>query len=104
MKPWWRKSFTADIAEYLFHFPPAQTRAEAAEVLRRSRTRKGARVLDLACGVGRHKHIEKVYSFADLKSMLRRAGLRLETVWGDMAGGRFDPERSKLLTLLARKG
>lgn len=53
-KPWWQTSFTAEIAEYLFHFPPELTRAEAAEVLRRSRTAPGSRVLDLACGTGRH--------------------------------------------------
>jgi len=44
-----------------------------------------------------------VYSHAELKALLARAGFRIETAWGMLEGGRFDPRKTWHQTILARK-
>lgn len=44
-----------------------------------------------------------VYSHAELKAFLTRAGFKIESVWGMLPGGRFDPRKTWHQTILARK-
>ena len=44
-----------------------------------------------------------VYSHAELKGLLTRAGFKIETAWGMLPGGRFDPRKTWHQTILARK-
>ena len=44
-----------------------------------------------------------VYSHAELKALLARAGFRIEAAWGMLPGGRFDPRKTWHQTILARK-
>ena len=44
-----------------------------------------------------------VYTHAELKALLARAGFRVETAWGMLEGGRFDPRKTWHQTILARK-
>jgi ubiquinone/menaquinone biosynthesis C-methylase UbiE len=46
---------------------------------------------------------QNVYSHAELKRLLRRAGFTVVTTWGVLAGGRFDPKTSWHQTIAARK-
>ena len=45
----------------------------------------------------------RMYSRERLSSLFRRAGLRVERVYGDMKGARYDASRSPRLVILARK-
>jgi len=44
-----------------------------------------------------------VYSHGELKALLRSAGFEIETVWGMLSGGRFDPSETWHQTILAPK-
>ena len=44
-----------------------------------------------------------VYSHNELRRLLAAAGFRIETVWGMLPGGRFDPRKTWHQTILARK-
>jgi ubiquinone/menaquinone biosynthesis C-methylase UbiE len=44
-----------------------------------------------------------VYSHAELKRLLTTAGFEIESVWGMLPGGRFDPKTTWHQTILARK-
>lgn len=44
-----------------------------------------------------------VYTHAELKALLTRAGFKIEAAWGMLPGGRFDPRKSWHQTILARK-
>jgi SAM-dependent methyltransferase len=44
-----------------------------------------------------------VYSHAELRGLLIKAGFKIETVWGMLPGGRFDPRKTWHQTILARK-
>ena len=44
-----------------------------------------------------------VYSYAELKRLLTTAGFKIESVWGMLPGGRFDPKTTWHQTILARK-
>jgi SAM-dependent methyltransferase len=97
-KDWWRTFFGPLAGIVMFEPKAAQSRAEAELVLRRARVRPGARILDLACGVGRHSlafaalghevvglDYSKPY-LAAARAAARKAGLagRLRFVEGDM--------------------
>lgn len=110
-KDWW-KSFFGPLAGLVMFAPLAQrSEREADIVLRRTRTRQGARVLDLGCGTGRITLILAARGFeavgldysaayigqakADAKRL--RLGGRVRFVRGDMrravtlvGRGRFD--------------
>ena len=56
----------------------------------------------------RHRIVRKsfrvnVYSHGELKKLLKTAGFRIETAWGMLPGGRFDPRKTWHQTILARK-
>jgi len=51
---WWRTFFTSEIGKLLFSMPAEQSRREVRTVIEATRLKKGARVLDLCCGIGRH--------------------------------------------------
>jgi ubiquinone/menaquinone biosynthesis C-methylase UbiE len=53
--------------------------------------------------VHRLNFAQNVYSHAELKRLLRRVGFTVETSWGTLAGGRFDPKKSWHQTIAARK-
>ena len=51
---WWRTFFTSEIGKLLFSMPASQSRDEVRTVIQSINLKKGARVLDLCCGIGRH--------------------------------------------------
>ena len=53
--------------------------------------------------VHRLNFTQNVYSHAELKRLLKRAGFTVVTTWGALAGGRFDPRTSWHQTIAARK-
>jgi SAM-dependent methyltransferase len=53
--------------------------------------------------VHRLSFAQNVYSHAELKRLLQRAGFTVVTTWGPLAGGRFDPKKSWHQTIAARK-
>ncbi|MBL7556628.1 MAG: class I SAM-dependent methyltransferase [Bdellovibrionaceae bacterium] len=54
MKEWWQKFFSPLVGEVMFCPRAAQAKVEVEQVLKNVRLPKGSRVLDLACGTGRH--------------------------------------------------
>ena len=44
-----------------------------------------------------------VYSHPELRRLLTKTGFKIETVWGMLPGGRFDPRKTWHQTILARK-
>jgi SAM-dependent methyltransferase len=97
-KDWWRSFFGRPAGMVMFE-PRAQRSAGEVEiVLRRTRTKPGARILDVACGTGRHTLIfaAKGYEVVGLdysapylrqaRAALRKARLdgRAKLVRGDM--------------------
>jgi ubiquinone/menaquinone biosynthesis C-methylase UbiE len=44
-----------------------------------------------------------VYTHGELKKLLKAAGFRIETVWGMLQGGPFDPKKTWHQTIVARK-
>jgi hypothetical protein len=53
--------------------------------------------------VARKSFRVNVYSHAELKRLLTTAGFKIESVWGMLPGGRFDPKTTWHQTILARK-
>jgi ubiquinone/menaquinone biosynthesis C-methylase UbiE len=53
--------------------------------------------------VARKSFRVNVYSHAELRRLLTTAGFEIETVWGMLPGGRFDPKTTWHQTILARK-
>ena len=97
-KDWWR-SFFGPLAGMVMFEPRAHESADEVDiVLRRTRTKPGARVLDVACGTGRHTLIfaQRGYEVVGLdysvpylrqaREQLRKSGLagRAKLVRGDM--------------------
>lgn len=54
MKQWWQKFFIPLAGEVMFNPRAAQAKLEVEQVLKNVRLSKGAKILDLACGTGRH--------------------------------------------------
>lgn len=54
MKEWWQQFFIPVTAEVMFHPRFAQAKTEVEQILKQVRLPSKARVLDLACGTGRH--------------------------------------------------
>ncbi len=54
MKEWWQKFFIPLAGEVMFSPREAQAKVEVDQVLKNVRLPKGAKILDLACGTGRH--------------------------------------------------
>ena len=50
---WWRKYFSEDYLK-LYKHDIAETTREADSIIRMLQPEPGARILDLACGFGRH--------------------------------------------------
>ena len=54
-KEWWQKIFSdEEMGRLMFRWPEKKTVQEVASVIRKSGLKKGARILDLGCGKGRH--------------------------------------------------
>jgi|GEM_PF-559465 len=53
-KDWWKTFFGNNAAEIMFDLQGRPTEREVDTIIRRTRIRKGARILDLGCGLGRH--------------------------------------------------
>ena len=54
-KEWWKTIFADDdMGQLMFSWPEKETAQEVSAVLRKSGLKKGAKILDLACGKGRH--------------------------------------------------
>jgi len=109
---WWKTFFTKWTGDLMFeHFVGGRTKREVDEILRKAKVGRDARVLDLACGRGRHsvefaargfQTVGLDYSKSYLAQAKRlRAGLRdpslLRFIQGDMrnlerlcAAGSFD--------------
>jgi SAM-dependent methyltransferase len=51
---WWRTFFTSEMGKVLFSMPASQSHQEVCTVIQATHLKKGARVLDLCCGIGRH--------------------------------------------------
>lgn len=95
VRPWWESFFGPDYLKQYEH-PPARTSAEADGVERILHLRKGDRILDLACGAGRHaielaKRGYAVTGYDLSEDLLRRAraaakaaGAKAVFVRGDM--------------------
>ena len=97
-KDWWRSFFVPLAGMVMFEPRAHRSTFEVDIVLRRTRTKPGARVLDVACGTGRHTKnfaqrgydvVGLDYSVPYLKQAradLRKAGLagRARLVRGDM--------------------
>jgi ubiquinone/menaquinone biosynthesis C-methylase UbiE len=97
-KNWWRSFFSPLAGKVMFEPRMDRSGAEVDAVLRRTRTRPGASILDLACGTGRHTLIfaQKGYDVVGLdysQPYLREAreklrnskrGIRCRFVRGDM--------------------
>jgi len=56
-KDWWKTFFAPLAGQVMFEPRDRRSPFEVDVVLRRSRTKRGARVLDVACGTGRHTAI-----------------------------------------------
>jgi SAM-dependent methyltransferase len=99
-KEWWR-SFFGPLAGLVMFVPrAARSEREVDIVLRRARVRRGARILDLACGTGRHSLIFARKGFVvvgldysasylrEARAAARKAGVddRIRFVRGDMRG------------------
>ncbi len=96
MKQWWQKFFTPIIGEIMFTPRAQQSQREVDQILKNVKLKKSARVLDLACGVGRHsvifakKDFEAVgldYSktfLEDAKKLAKKEKVRAQFVQGDM--------------------
>lgn len=54
MKEWWQTFFIPLAGEVMFNPRAAQAKIEVDQVLKNVRLPKGSKVLDLACGTGRH--------------------------------------------------
>lgn len=115
--PWWEGYFDEDYIElYAPHLPPDVTRMEAETVYELLSLRPGARVLDLACGWGRHSVelaklgcsvvgvdqsavlLERAAALADA------AGVRVEWVRGDIREPRWRGEFDVVLSLFSSLG
>lgn len=97
-KDWWKSFFTDSIGEILFEDRANLAVTEVNEILRRTKLRKSATILDVACGVGRHsfefaKHGHNVvgldYSQSYINTAARRSSRtpinkRPQFVRGDM--------------------
>lgn len=54
MKEWWKDFFVPVIGEIMFQPRAGQSQLEVDEILRNTKIQKQSKILDLACGVGRH--------------------------------------------------
>ena len=63
-KDWWQEFFQPITGEVMFGAKAGNTEAEIAQVLRRTRVKPPAELLDLACGIGRHSHQFAARGFA----------------------------------------
>jgi ubiquinone/menaquinone biosynthesis C-methylase UbiE len=55
-KEWWNDFFEDLVGEIMFAPRATQSKQEVQEILKQTKIKKPARILDLACGVGRHTH------------------------------------------------
>ena len=53
--------------------------------------------------VARKSFRVNMYSHSELKKLLKTAGFRIETAWGMLQGGPFDPKKTWHQTIVARK-
>lgn len=53
--------------------------------------------------IHRMKFRQNVYTHLQLKALLRKAGFKIETTWGMLQGGEFDPSKTWHQTVVARK-
>jgi SAM-dependent methyltransferase len=95
-KNWWRDFFVPVVGEVMFASKTGQSEREVDTVIRRSKAKPPLKVLDLACGTGRHSVVFasrgcEVTAFDYSKPFLKearktaaRAGQTIELVWGDM--------------------
>lgn len=114
MKAWWKDFFVPVIGEIMFQPRIEHSQLEVDEILRNTKIQKGSKVLDLACGVGRHsvlfaKQGFEVVGLDFAKNYLveaRKAALKTKSevkfVHGDMKNLRphFDAETFDLVVSL----
>lgn len=93
---WWRDFFEPIVGEVLFATKTAQAEAEVRQIVRRARAEPPAKVLDLACGTGRHSRVFAARGFEvtgldyspaflrDARLAVRAAGQHVRFVRGDM--------------------
>lgn len=115
VKDWWKKFFDVHAAEVMFDLQNRPTRQEVHQVLKKTRIKGGASILDLACGLGRHS-IEfanrgmNVTGLDYSQEYVRRARhevkvakleSKVKIVQGDMRDlSRFDPHQFDMVVSL----
>lgn len=114
MKEWWRDFFVPVIGEIMFQPRAEQSQLEVDEILRNTKLQKQAKVLDLACGVGRHSVLFAKLGFdvvgldfsknylAEAKKSAIKTKSKVKFVRGDMKnlGPHFDSESFDLVVSL----
>ena len=114
MKDWWRDFFVPVIGEIMFQPRAQQSQLEVDEVLKKTKLRQPCKVLDLACGVGRHSVLFANLGFdvvgldfsKNYLAEARKSGTKMKAkikfVHGDMKNLRphFEPESFDLVVSL----
>jgi ubiquinone/menaquinone biosynthesis C-methylase UbiE len=113
-RTWWRGFFGAVVGEVMFASRKAITEKEVKTVVKATRVRPPAAILDLACGTGRHSMALARLGFAvtgldysrdflrEARADARKAKLPVAFVRGDMRDLRdhFQPKRFDLVVSL----
>ena len=96
MKEWWQDFFIPVTGEIMFQPRKQHSVLEVSEVVKKTKVPKSAKILDLACGVGRHSIIFSKNGFdvigldfsknylAEAKASALKAKAKVKFVHGDM--------------------
>ena len=114
MKEWWQCFFTPIMGEVMFSPKAKSTQREVDAILKRTKLKPGAEVLDLACGTGRHslEFASRRYKVTGLdfsrnfldeeKKSAKKKKLSVDFVRGDMKNLKphFGPDKFDLVASL----
>lgn len=113
-REWWRGFFNPIVGDVMFAAKAEQSEIEVEHIIKQTKVKPPADVLDLACGVGRHSLPFAARGFTvtgldysrpflrEASRNARKAGLRIRFVQGDMKelGAHFADHRFDLVVSL----